>query len=59
MKGSLEEVQRARDYAQAIIATMREPLIVLDGKLRVVSANDAYYRVFQTTPKETEGDFLL
>ena len=38
---------------------MREPLIVLDGKLRVISANDAYYRIFQTTPKETEGRFLL
>ena len=58
LKGSLEESQRARDYAQAIIATMREPLIVLDGKLRVVSANDAYYRIFKTTPKETEGGFF-
>ena len=58
MKRSLEEVQRARDYAQAIIATMREPLIVLDGKLRVVSANESYYRIFQTTPKETEGTFF-
>ena len=58
LKRSLEEVQRARDYAQAIIATMREPLIVLDGRLRVVSANEAYYRVFQTTPKETEGAFF-
>ena len=58
LKSSLEEMQRARDYAQAIIATMREPLVVLDGKLRVVSANDAYYRVFQTTPKETEGTFF-
>ena len=47
LKKSLQEVQVARDYAQAIIATMREPLIVLDGKLRVISANDAYYRVFQ------------
>ena len=37
---------------------MREPLIVLDGKLRVISANDAYYRIFQTTSKETEGHFF-
>ena len=58
LKRSLEEVQRARDYAQAIIATMREPLIVLDGRLRVVSANESYYRIFQTTPKETEGTFF-
>ena len=58
LKGSLEETQRARDYAQAIIATMREPLVVLDGKLRVISANDAYFRVFHTTPKKTVGDFF-
>ena len=58
LKSSLEELQRARDYAQAIIATMREPLVVLDGKLRVVSANESYYRIFQTTPKETEGSFF-
>ena len=51
-------VEEGRDYAQAIIATMREPLIVLDGKLRVISANDAYYRIFKTTPKETEGGFF-
>jgi two-component system, chemotaxis family, CheB/CheR fusion protein len=58
LKGSLEESQRARDYAQAIIATMREPLIVLDGKLQVVSANDAYYQIFKSTPQKTEGSFF-
>ena len=33
------ELQAARDYAQNIIATIREPLVVLDGELRVVSAS--------------------
>jgi two-component system CheB/CheR fusion protein len=58
LKHSLEEAQRARDYAQAIIATMREPLIVLDGKLQVVSANEAYYQTFKVTPPSTEGKFF-
>ncbi|MCL4501902.1 MAG: PAS domain-containing protein, partial [Deltaproteobacteria bacterium] len=58
MKHSLEEAREARDYAQGIIATMREPLIVLDGKMRVVSANDAYYRTFKANQKDTEGHFF-
>jgi two-component system CheB/CheR fusion protein len=58
LKKSLQEVQAARDYAQGIIATVREPLLVLDAKLRVVSANAAYYRIFRSTPKETEGGFF-
>ena len=58
MKGSLEEVQKARNYAQAIIETMREPLMVLDGNLRVISANNAYYQIFKAAPKETENRFL-
>ncbi|HEY9073279.1 MAG TPA: PAS domain-containing protein, partial [Desulfobaccales bacterium] len=58
LKRSLEEAQRARDYARAIIATMREPLIVLDGKLRMVSANDAFYRTFKNDIRDTEGHFF-
>lgn len=30
------QVQEARDFAQNIIATLREPLVVLDGELRIV-----------------------
>jgi len=58
MKRSLEEARQARDYARAIVATIREPLIVLDGKLRVVSANDAYYRAFKVSHEDTEGHYF-
>ena len=58
IKRSLEEARQARDYARAIVATIREPLVVLDGKLRVVSANDAYYRVFKVKPEDTEGHYF-
>ena len=51
LKRSLEEAQAARDYAQGIIATVREPLVVLNGDLRVVSANDAFYQVFKVSPR--------
>jgi two-component system CheB/CheR fusion protein len=52
------ELQAARDYAQNIIATIREPLVVLDGELRVVSASAAFYETFQVTPAVTEGRLL-
>lgn len=51
-------VEEARQFAEGIIATVREPLLVLDADLRVVSANRAFYHVFQTTPEETTGRFV-
>ncbi len=45
----------AREYAESIVAAVREPLLVLDEDLRVVSANRSFYRTFKITPKETEG----
>ncbi|MCL4502637.1 MAG: ATP-binding protein [Deltaproteobacteria bacterium] len=42
-----------------IIATVREPLIVLDGGLRVISANDSFYRTFKVIPQETEGRLIF
>ena len=48
----------ARDYAQGIVDTVREPLIVLDGDLRVVSASQAFYRTFHTSSQLTLGKYL-
>jgi len=45
----------AAQYAENIIATVRVPLIVLDGDLRVMSANSFFYSTFQVTATETEG----
>jgi two-component system CheB/CheR fusion protein len=39
----------ARLYAEGIVNTVREPLIILDGELRVVSANQAFYTAFRPT----------
>jgi len=52
------QLQAARDYAQNIIATIREPLVVLDGELRIVSANRSFYQTFAVQPPETEGHLL-
>jgi len=42
-------------YAQDIVDTVREPLLVLDATLRVRSANRAFYDTFQVSTEETEG----
>jgi len=39
--------------AEAIVATVREPLLILDTKLRVVLANRSFYITFQVTPEDT------
>jgi two-component system CheB/CheR fusion protein len=48
-------VQLARDLAENIVDTVREPLLVLDGNLQVVSANRAFYHYFQVTVADTVG----
>ncbi len=50
--------QEAREYAESIVATVREALLVLDDDLRVRSANASFYRTFRVTPAETEGCLL-
>jgi two-component system CheB/CheR fusion protein len=47
-----------RSLEEAIVDTVREPLMVLDDKLRVVVASRSFYRAFAVTPEETEGRFL-
>jgi diguanylate cyclase (GGDEF)-like protein/putative nucleotidyltransferase with HDIG domain/PAS domain S-box-containing protein len=51
-------VQEALEYADNIVATVREPLLVLGADLKVVSANRSFYRTFKVTPEETDGKFL-
>lgn len=48
----------AREYAESIINTVREPLIALDQNLRVVSASRSFYEVFQVKPEETVGHLI-
>ncbi len=51
-----EEVsaQKARVFAEGIIATIREPLVVLDPDFKVIQANQSFYRTFRVTPEQTE-----
>jgi len=45
-------------YAQNIVDTVREPLLMLDPTLRVRSANRAFYQSFLVEPEETEGHLI-
>jgi PAS domain S-box-containing protein len=46
-------------YAQNIVDTVREPLVVLDESLKVISANRSFYRTFDVTPEESENNLLF
>ena len=50
-----ETLRLSQAYSESIVATIRQPLMVLDSYLRVVSANRAYYQLFQTAPAQIEG----
>ena len=52
------QVQDARAYADNILATLRDPFLVLDKSLRVVTANHAFYANFHVTPEATQGCFV-
>ena len=58
IKAAQQEIQAARAYSDSIIDTISEPLVVLDEKLRVISASSAFYRVFAVTPESTVGRLL-
>ena len=50
--------EEARRYAESIVETVREPLLVLDADLKIISANRNFYRTFKVTPDETIGSFI-
>jgi two-component system, chemotaxis family, CheB/CheR fusion protein len=51
---TLEELKISQKYSAGIVQTVREPLLILDDHLCVISANPSFYRFFQTSKEETE-----
>lgn len=49
-----EDLQQACGFAEAIVETIHHPLLVLDGELKIIRANQTYYDEFQTTSEVTE-----
>jgi PAS domain S-box-containing protein len=57
-RGTDRAVREAIEYAEALVDTVREPLVVLGGDLRIHSANRSFYQVFEVKPEETMGEFI-
>jgi two-component system CheB/CheR fusion protein len=58
LKQGMTRIQEARDYAEAIVETVREHLIVLNKDLRVVTANQSYYKNFAITPEVIKDKYF-
>ena len=58
LKNTQEKIQSALDYAEDIINTVHEPLVVLDENLKIISANRSFYKTFDLLQSETEGEKL-
>lgn len=41
-------------YIKTVVDIVREPILILDKDLRVMAANDSFYRAFQVEPADTE-----
>ncbi|MGF7081034.1 CheR family methyltransferase [Mucilaginibacter sp. UYCu711] len=53
-----EQLNNARLYTEAIVNTIRDPLLVIDQELRVKRASRSFYLKFKLNEKEVEGRLL-
>lgn len=59
MSVDMDLLKRARERMESIIATVREPVLLLDADLRVQMASGSFYRHFRVSREETEGRRLF
>jgi len=57
-KHAEQAMLEARRFAESVTNTVQQSLLVLDRDLKVVSANQTFYRTFQVLPEETEGHYI-
>ena len=55
---SLASQIRDTEYAENIVETVREPLVVLNSDLKILTANHSFYDTFKVTSGETIGNFI-
>ncbi|MDB4926858.1 CheR family methyltransferase [Mucilaginibacter sp.] len=53
-----EQLNNMRLYAEGIVSTIRDPLIILNRELRVKRATGGFYTKFKLTKEETEGFYI-
>jgi two-component system CheB/CheR fusion protein len=54
----IDAAKRGQDFAEAIVETVREPLVILNQNLQVVKANKTFYETFRSAREETEGRLI-
>ncbi|WGV24338.1 chemotaxis protein CheB [Halotia branconii] len=59
LKRSAEKLKESRNYAEAIVETVRESLVVLNENLQVITANQSFYETFQVAPNQTEKRLIF
>lgn len=45
-------------YITTVVDTVREPFLIVDKDLRIISANRTFYSLFHVTKEETEGELV-
>ncbi|HEY6251479.1 MAG TPA: chemotaxis protein CheB [Candidatus Angelobacter sp.] len=58
IKAAGEQMKKSSEFFYAIINTVRQPLLVLDTDLRVMSANESFLHIFQVSREQTANKFL-
>ena len=53
-----DDADEAREFAENVINTVREPLLSLDQDLRVVTVSRSFYEFFKVKPEETVGQLI-
>ena len=52
------EIRASRNYAEKIVETVREPLVVLNSDLVILTVNRSFYDTFEVTPEAAIGKFI-
>ena len=50
--------EKSWTYIKTVVDVVREPVLILDKDLRVMTANESFYRTFQVEPKDTENKIV-
>jgi two-component system, chemotaxis family, CheB/CheR fusion protein len=58
MESLNEKLAEERNYSEAIVENIREPLLVLDKSLRIRTANKAFFKLFRKNDEDTEGRLI-
>jgi two-component system, chemotaxis family, CheB/CheR fusion protein len=57
MKRSMGDISKTKEYCEAIVESTHESFLILDGSLKIIMANRAFYRTFQV-PGDVTGTNL-